>query len=275
VKLSTGAGRIDVGFTLPDVFSRATEGSVCTADLIHRDGRFWLHVVIDLPAPEVAPTDVSVGVDLGLSHPAVTSEGGFLGKKHWKEVESRIFRRKRQLQSKGSKSARRRLRILRGKQARFRRDCDHILSKQIVEGVGPGGRVILENLKDIRSRVRQRKGQQQRRLHAWSFAQLRHFVCYKSECVGVRVTFIDPRHTSQTCSRCGHQHRSNRRSQSLFKCRKCSFMLNADLNAARNVRDKYLASLGKPLAGRPLSTGPTSRKAQCGGAKAATCKPSR
>lgn len=82
-----------------------------------------------------------------------------------------------------------------------------------------------------------------RRLHNWTFAQLYNFIAYKAQEVGIAVVKIDPRHTSQTCSRCGYQARNNRRSQSLFLCRTCGYCLNADLNAAINIREKYLASL--------------------------------
>ncbi|GHO50882.1 hypothetical protein KSX_90450 [Ktedonospora formicarum] len=66
---------------------------------------------------------------------------------------------------------------------------------------------------------------------------------------------VDPRHTSQTCSRCGHQARQNRRSQSLFLCRVCGFSVHADVNASRNIAEKHLASLGTSLAGGPPSDG--------------------
>jgi IS605 OrfB family transposase len=271
--LSTTSGRLLVPFVLPGVFDWAKTGKVCTADLVERGGgRFFLHAVIESDVPTVAPDAHVVGVDLGLCHPAVTSEKRFLGKRSWKEVEARIFRQKRRCQAKRTKSSKRRLKILSGQQARFRRDCDHVLSKQIVGSVMPGGTVVLENLTDIRKGKKATK-KFNRRVHGWSFAQLKRFVVYKAEAVGVRVELIDPRHTSQTCSSCGHQHRSNRRSQSLFKCRQCAFTLNADLNAARNIRAKHLAGLGISLTGRPPSTGPTGRKTQCRGAKAATRKP--
>jgi putative transposase len=84
-----------------------------------------------------------------------------------------------------------------------------------------------------------------RKLHSWSFAQLYDFTTYKAQERGIHVERIDPRHTSQMCSQCGHQARNNRRSQSLFLCRKCGYQLNADLNAAQNIREKYLASLAQ------------------------------
>jgi transposase len=83
----------------------------------------------------------------------------------------------------------------------------------------------------------------QRRLHSWSFAQFHSFLSYKAQERGIQVVKIDPRHTSQTCSKCGYQARNNRRSQSLFLCRQCGYCLNADLNASYNIRNKYVASL--------------------------------
>jgi transposase len=73
------------------------------------------------------------------------------------------------------------------------------------------------------------------------------------------VVKVDPRHTSQQCSRCGHQHRSNRRSQSLFLCRACGYSLNADLNASINIKQKYLASLGTSLGSGSPSSGLSSQ----------------
>ncbi len=100
----------------------------------------------------------------------------------------------------------------------------------------------------------------QRRLHSWSFAQFHGFLSYKAQERGMTVVKIDPRHTSQTCSHCGYQARNNRRSQSLFLCRKCGYSLNADLNAAVNIQQKYLASLGTSsasgLASSSLSSQP-------------------
>ncbi|GHO61182.1 hypothetical protein KSC_000740 [Ktedonobacter sp. SOSP1-52] len=127
----------------------------------------------------------------------------------------------------------------------FHRDCDHVLSKRIVQSVIPGATLVLENLTNLREGVRHRKGEGQRKLHSWSFAQLYSFLAYKAQEQGVVVERIDPRHTSQTCSQCGYQARNNRRSQSVFHCRSCGYQLNADLNAAINIREKYMASLAQ------------------------------
>ncbi|PZW18110.1 IS605 OrfB family transposase [Thermosporothrix hazakensis] len=218
---------------------------------------------MSIPDPVVAPAGKVVGVDLGLNRPAVTSNKQFLGERRWKEQERRIFRLKRKLQAKGTKSAKRHLRKLSGKLLRQRKDHDHVLSKRIVAHTPAGSTMVVENLTHIRSRARmKKKTESQRRLHSWSFAQFHAFLTYKAQEKGIRVVKVDPRHTSQTCSRCGHQARKNRRSQSLFLCRECGYCLNADLNASHNIREKYLsslASLGISLVGGSSSSGLSSQ----------------
>lgn len=197
VRLSTAAGRMTLPFAVPDYAARYVGCPTDTADLLHHpDGRWWLHVVVTVAAPVMALTDVVMGLDLRLAHPAVTSDNQFLGKQAWKATEGRYVRLTRRLQSCGSKSARRHLRRLRGKQARFRRDCDHVLSQQIVARAAPGDTLVLENLTSIRQRVRaRRKTATKRRMHSWSLAQRFAFLAYKAEERGLTVARVDPRHT--------------------------------------------------------------------------------
>jgi IS605 OrfB family transposase len=250
VRLSLVGGRQTLPFRLPAYAAKYAGGACDTADLLFRNGRWWLHVVVSLPEPAHAPTEEVVGVDLGLTRPGVTSQGRFLGKRAWKAVEGRLFKLKRALQKKGTRSAKRHLRKVRHKQSRFRRDADHVLSKQIVRSVEAGTTLVLEDLKGIRSRTRmRRKTETRRRIHEWSFAQLRGFVGYKAEERGCRVVVVNPRHTSQACSRCGHTARNNRRSRDLFACRKCGYRLHADLNGARNIAARYRAEGGKTALG--------------------------
>jgi putative transposase len=250
VRMSLVGGRQTIRFHIPDYSAKYAGYPTNTADLIERDGHWWLHVVVTVPAPEVEPCDQVVGIDLGLLRPAVTSVGRFLGKKAWKAREGRLFQLKRALQKKGTRSAKRHLKRVRHRQRRFRRDCDHVLSKLIVGSVAPGATIVLENLKDIRKRMKARgRTKTKRRMHSWSFAQLKGFIGYKAEERGCMVVAVDPRYTSQTCSCCGHRARTNRRSQSVFKCRQCGYHLNADLNAARNIAAKYHADGGRAAVG--------------------------
>jgi putative transposase len=252
VRLSTTHGRVTIPFLVPEYALSSTGFPVSTADLIARDGGWWLPIVVQVPPPTITPTTDVIGVDLGLARPAVTSTNRFLGEKRWRAVERRYFKLRRALQKANTKSATRHLRRMRHRQARFRRDCDHVLSKQIVHATTPGSTIVLENLTNIRRRVKaKRRTEHKRRLHSWSFAQLTAFVVYKAEARGCMVAGVDPRHTSQRCSRCGHTARHNRRTRAWFTCRRCGFDLHADLNGARNVAAKYHASLGISKTGEP------------------------
>ena len=244
--LATVAGRQKVTFAI-SAYALALIGSrVATADLVYRKGRFALHVVLKLDDVAFSDSGEALGVDLGVTRPAVTSDGRLHGKRRWREVSKRRFRLKRKLQSNGSKSAKCHLRRLAGREQRFRRDCDHILSKSILDGITAGTTVVVENLTNIRARVKATRGEAKRRLHSWSFAQLRSFLGYKAEALGCRVAGIDPRHTSQRCAACGHIYRGNRPSQSRFVCRSCGHRANADINAARSIRDKHLVGWSSP-----------------------------
>jgi len=240
--LSTTSGRQQIPFDVLAYAAPYVGGEVATADLICRAGVWWLHVVVTVPTPEIEPTNDVVGVDLGLAQPAVMSNGHFLGKKAWRAIEARRFKQRRALQAKATKNAKRRLKMTRRAQSRFRRDCDHVLSKRIVQATPPGGTIVLENLTNIRKRITVRQGQQARRVHGWSFDQIRSFIEYKAEDRGCTVVRVDPRHTSQSCSRCGHTARNNRRSRGWFQCRACGFQSHADLNASRNIAAKYRAA---------------------------------
>jgi putative transposase len=256
VGLSTTAGRIKFPFAAHDHAAKWLERATGfdSADLIRRPSGWWLNVVVTIDVPDIAPSGKVVGVDLGINRPAVTSEAIFLGKRRWKETDQRYFRLNRGLQSKGTKSAKRHLRKLRTRRTRFRKDCDHVLSKRVVESVAPGSVIVVENLADIRIRTKQRGRKQRRRHHSWSFAQLRTFITYKAEDHGCPVFAIDPRNTSRTCPKCGHIHKRNRPQQSIFRCLDCGYELNADLVAARNIAAKYHAEAGKSgLGGHPVN----------------------
>ncbi|WP_143118272.1 transposase [Actinomadura madurae] len=75
-----------------------------------------------------------------------------------------------------------------------------------------------------------------------------------------RLVRVDPAYTSQTCNACGHRARDNRESQAMFRCVACGHQDNADVNAARNIRDtavgRTVAAQGGGAAARPVNREP-------------------
>ena len=254
VTLSSLKGRMQAKLLIPKYAEKYLEWKPRSADLcLHKNGKLHLHLVFEKAFERKAIQKV-VGIDLGVNRPAVTSECDFYGERRWKEVENRYFRLKRKLQAKGTKSAKRHLKKIAQKVNRFRTDCDHVLSKRLVTAYGEGTLLVLEDLTDIRKRVKVRK-KQRRRIHAWSFARLKSFLEYKAIIYGCQVDYVDPRYTSQKCSKCEYIDKRNRKTQSEFVCKRCEFKHNADLNAAKNIRLNHLASSGISVGGGPQSIG--------------------
>ena len=70
------------------------------------------------------------------------------------------------------------------------------------------------------------------------FLKLIQQIEYKSEMVGIKVVRITEEYTSQTCSSCGVVRKSNRKYRGLYVCKECGLVLNADVNASRNIIQK-------------------------------------
>ena len=91
-------------------------------------------------------------------------------------MRHRQRRLRAKLQQKGTRSAKRRLKQLAGKETRFARDVNHCSSKHLVAKAKDTGRgIALEELGGIRDRVTVRRSQQAT-LHSWSFHQVRAFI---------------------------------------------------------------------------------------------------
>jgi transposase len=71
-----------------------------------------------------------------------------------------------------------------------------------------------------------------------------------------RVEKVNPRHTSQRCSSCGHIDPKSRESQARFRCVACAHTANADVNAAKNIAaGRAVAGRGDISKGEPASAG--------------------
>jgi transposase len=145
-------GRVKLSFEIAEYYRQYLNWKNTSADLLQdRKGRWWLPVVLEFETSETVATDEVVGVDLGIASAAVDSRGSQYGSEHWKEIEDRTFELRRRLQSKGTKSAKRHLKKLSGRQRRFRKDCDHGLSKRLARSVPSGATLVFEDLTNAAS----------------------------------------------------------------------------------------------------------------------------
>jgi putative transposase len=264
VSLSTLSGRVKVRYQGPPVLEEYRKHWKLGGALLQvKDGKVYLLVSFSREFPDTKLEGEVVGGDRGLKNQAVVSNGKeshFFGgghvqnrKAHFRRVRASVQSRKAH---KKTRSIRRFWARLRGREARFMKNVNHILSRRILEFVlSLGAAVIaLEDLSGIRERgMRGKKFRIQ--VHTWAYYQLQEYIEYKAAGLGIVVVYVDPAYTSQGCSRCGYTDRKNRYGLQ-FHCKACGLRLHADLNGARNVRLRGVQKQQALLSAGPSSVGP-------------------
>lgn len=162
----------------------------------------------------------------------VFCDGGPVKNKRVHAVEKRS-----ELQSKGTKSSKRRLVSLAKSENRYVEEVNHILTKALLQLVKSGNVLVLEDLSGLNKRIWVRKGD--RYLHySWSYSSIRQKLEYKAREMGVTVIYVKPDDTSATCPVCGTVKASNRnRRKHEYKCN-CGYRGNDDRTAAMNIRQR-------------------------------------
>src|SRR2546421_5258 len=237
VSLLTLHGRVLVPFLVGGYQQARLNRIKGQADLLYRNGTWYLAVTLEVPTPTPdAPTD-TLGVDLGIINLATDSLGETFSGELVERNRKRHQRLRQRLQKRGTRSAKRHLKKLSGREARFKKNTNHVISKRIVHKARTRGQgIAIEELRHIRQRTERTVRRSQRSRHSsWSFGQLRQFLSYKAALFGVPLHTVNPRNTSRTCPACGYSAKANRKSQASFVCQACGYSGNADHNAALNI----------------------------------------
>lgn len=226
---------------VPEYFREIVETwEFCAATVTYskQSQQFWVRLVFESQPPPTVTQGKVLGIDRGLYHIAVTSDGQFFSSRQVRATQRRYLHNRKTLQQKGTRSAKRRLRAMSGREKRFMRDVNHCVTKKLANLTGVA-LFVLEDLSGIRQKRRGKK--MNKWLGSWSFHQQDLFLAYKAEALGKRVVFGDPRYTSQKCNVC-KQIRKTNRTKSRFHCRNCGHRDHSDGNAAKNHRDDYILS---------------------------------
>ncbi|MFS8820645.1 transposase [Synechococcus sp. W60.1] len=230
-----------------------------SATLVKRkDGSYSIQICVEAEPSPPQRTGRVLGVDLGRTDIAHTSEGDNWNGQQLNKVRDHYSKLRAALQrkaSKGTRSSRRRcrqlLQRLSGKERRFQVWVNHRISKAIVSRAkATNSAIALEDLTGIRERVNQqpRSKAERRRANSWAFYQLRQFLEYKARVAGVSLILVPPAYTSQACHKCLHIHpdpAQSYRSGKKFKCGHCGWEGDADLNGA-NVIALLGAAVNQP-----------------------------
>jgi len=255
VSLATVNGRVECDYDLPANPEGTPHGkyllnedysfSTSTVHYDSEDDEFYLHAAmerdIDASSPEKAEDSRVLGVDCNVDdHIAVTSTGKFVGNADFLNHQRREFEKRRaSLQQTGTEEAHWTFQRIGDKFGRWSEDYLHQCSKELVAEAQRHGctHIAFEDLEQIRERISDGKKFQQ-----WAFNELQTQTGYKAESVGIVVEKVEPKYTSQQCSKCGCTLEENRDGQD-FECLDCGYSVNADYNAAKNIARKLAVKL--------------------------------
>lgn len=221
--------------------------------------RYALHLQIaveypDPPAPETidAVNDI-LGIDDGVKRHLSFSTGQVF---HHDEsapiIRQRQHRKQAQFKRRGSKrqaSLLRRARKAGRKQKANRRRILTNEAKRLYDIIRPKA-IALEN-KNIKQMTRSGRGTRDnpgtkikakaglnRAMQDAALSERLSIMVQEASKVGIAIYAVWPQGSSQTCSACGYRHRENRESQARFRCLQCGYEDNADVNAARILRNR-------------------------------------
>lgn len=256
VNISTTHGRVKGKLVVPEYFKQYLYWNIGGCTLQYRNGNFFLNIFAKQDTPKLLGENKVLGIDRGINNVAVYSDNTFTNSKKIHKIKDKYAHLRKQLQARGTPSAKRKLKRLAGREKRFARNESHIIANEIVSK--PYDVFALEDLTNIR--VQKRLGRNfNHKLSNWNFSELEQILSYKAENVGKRVIKIDGRYTSQKCSKCEHIERSNRK-LSEFHCKKCGFQLHADLNAARNIAQAGISGLSRLRVNQPIVAPMSSKR---------------
>ncbi len=224
--------------------------------VVFRKGKWYAHVVCDVPEVRPSLNDRIMAIDLGVINTAATTDtignSTIYSGKQILSIQHYFNKEKAKLQSKLTKQYPKRkwsrsLGILQSKQNRQIRQALHIHAKSIIDDCKRKSikTVIVGDLTDIRKDKHWGKKESQK-IHSWSFSTFTKGLEYKAVQAGIRFVKVNERYTSQKCSSCGIIRKSNRKHRGQYVC-KCGNKLNADVNGSLNILNKYLQEQSRSI----------------------------
>src|SRR6266480_8068789 len=154
VSLLTLSGRVLVPFLFGAYQQARMDAIKGQADLIYRKGTFYLAVTLDVPTPEPVDSSEILGVDLGIVNLATDNTGESFSGELVERNRKRHQVLRQRLQKRGTKSAKRHLKKLSGREARFKKNTNHVIPKRIVHKARTAGQgIAIEELRHIRTRT--------------------------------------------------------------------------------------------------------------------------
>ncbi|WP_214800969.1 IS200/IS605 family element RNA-guided endonuclease TnpB [Exiguobacterium sp. s194] len=238
--------------------SRKVEGRILNATIRRNaSGKHFVSLCVEQEVDELPKTGSSVGVDVGLKHFAVLSDGKvYQNDRYFRSLEKRLAREQRKLsrrqlialnrniklsEAKNYQKQKRKVARIHEKIANKRTDFLHKLSTEIVKNHDVIGIETLQ-VKDMQQNRRLSKS-----IAEVSWSAFFRMLAYKADWYGKTVVKVGKAFaSSQLCSSCGHRHRDVKHlGLRKWTCPGCGTHHDRDVNAGLNLKreaERILAS---------------------------------
>ena len=202
-------------------------------------GRWYLNVQVAIPelcGPKLPGPTASLGIDLGMKDAATCSDGQVLASRWYRQEEKALGLAQRARKKERAKAIHARI-------ANRRKDAMHKLSSKLVQ---QNAAIFVG---DVSSAKMVKMGNGKSTLDA-GWAMFKTMLEYKSREAGVVFVEVNENHTTQTCSCCGEIPHSSPKGRAglgirQWTCSSCGSIHDRDVNAARNIVRRGLASLAE------------------------------
>jgi putative transposase len=222
-------------------------GKIVGATISERAGWWWVSIQLDLPRERPLHQGHAVGVDVGVKHLAVDSDGErFENQKPLRSAMGAIKRLQRRVSRRLKGSNNRRKAVVKLARAHYRVAClrDDAQHKATTRIVRKASLIGIEDL-NVAGMLKRRRLSQ-----ALSDARLSEFhrqLRYKAEWYGgqlIRIGRYFP--SSRLHNGCGGYKADLELAERVWICPACGEQVERDLNAARNIRDEALGLSAVP-----------------------------
>lgn len=202
-------------------------------------GDYWASCLIDTEDTKQLPkTDDIVGIDLGIKHILITSDGEFFENKRYFDNTRKKLKRAQQKFSKTKKGSKNRekqaikvAKIYR-KIGRQREHYYHQISNKLLN---ENQVVVMESLK-VQNMME--KKELSRLISDASWGLLTTMLEYKAKWYGREIIKIDTYFpSSKMCSSCGNIKQDLKLSDRVYKCSNCDLKIDRDYNATLNIKN--------------------------------------
>jgi putative transposase len=247
ISINTIEKRIKLPFKVPNYFKKYLDKSWSfgSMEVVKYNSKYFAHITVN---KEIEETPIEhynniIGIDLGQNFIATVYDSygytKFYKGRYLKDIRAKYKHLRKQLCKKGTHNAHNKIYSINQRESRFMTDINHQISKSIVDQAKKyKSIIIMEDLTGIKLSCKVKKENRYYRV-SWAFEELQRFIEYKAIQAGLKVIYVNPKYTSQTCPICGHTHKDNRnRILHLFKCKACKYTLNDDLIGAKNIQHK-------------------------------------